>query len=329
MTAIRRGMVLGKFMPPHLGHLYLTEFAQAHVDELTVVVGTLAREPIPGELRHRWMRELLPGAHVVHLTDELPQDPSEHPAFWDLWREALLRILPHRPDEVFASEPYGERLAAELGASFVPVDIARATVPVSGTAIRRDPMAHWSFLPRCVRPHFARRVSVFGPESTGKSTLARRLADHYATVCVPEYARTYLEARHGQLSAVDLEPIARGQLASDTALSRNAHRLVVSDTDLLLTTVWGDTLYGGSTPWVISHAATQRFDLTLLTDVDVPWVADPVRYLPDDRAPFFDRCEAALRRHGRPYLVLRGTWDERFALACQAIDELLARPGTG
>ncbi|RYE93236.1 MAG: transcriptional regulator, partial [Myxococcales bacterium] len=230
MSAPRRGLVLGKFMPPHLGHLYLTEFAQAHVDHLTVVVGSLAREPIAGELRHRWMSELLPRATVVHLTDELPQDPSEHPDFWTLWREALRRVLPGPVDEVFASEPYGERLARELGASFVPVDIARAAVPVSGTAIRTDPMRHWDYLPRCVRPYFARRVCVFGPESTGKSTLAARLAAHYATVCVPEYARTYLEARAGHLTADDLEPIARGQLASDEALSRNANRLVVSDT---------------------------------------------------------------------------------------------------
>lgn len=322
---MRRGMVLGKFMPPHLGHLYLTEFAQAHVDHLTVVVGSLAREPIPGELRHRWMSELLPRATVVHLTDELPQDPSEHPDFWALWREALARVVPGPVDEVFASEPYGERLAAELGARFVPVDVARAAVPISGTAVRADPMRHWAYLPRCVRPYFARRVCVSGPESTGKSTLAARLAAHYRTVCVPEYARTYLEARAGHLTRDDLEPIARGHLASDEALSRNADRLVVSDTDLLLTTVWGDALYGGSTPWIAHHAAAQRFDLTLLTDVDVPWVADPVRYLPDERRSFFDRCEAALRRAGRPYVVLRGSWEERFARACVEVDALLGR----
>src|SRR5262249_341183 len=149
---------------------------------LTVVVGSLAGEPIPGALRHRWMSEIFPGVRVVHLTDENPQDPSEHPAFWDIWRESLLRVLPARPDYVFASEPYGPRLAAELGARFVMVDAARETFPVSGTAVRADPLAHFRHLPRCVRPYFVKRVSVFGPESTGKSTLARRLAAHYGTV---------------------------------------------------------------------------------------------------------------------------------------------------
>lgn len=105
-----RGLVLGKFMPPHLGHVYLVDFARAYASDITVVVGTLAREPIPGALRFEWMRELAPSANVVHLTDENPQEPHEHPRFWDIWRESLLRVAP-KPDYVFASEMYGARLA--------------------------------------------------------------------------------------------------------------------------------------------------------------------------------------------------------------------------
>ena len=80
------GMVLGKFHPPTLGHRYLVDFARHYVRDLTVVVGTLRREEIPGELRFRWMREMFPDVRVVHLTDENPQYPAEHPDFWDIWR---------------------------------------------------------------------------------------------------------------------------------------------------------------------------------------------------------------------------------------------------
>jgi NadR type nicotinamide-nucleotide adenylyltransferase len=320
-----RGMALGKFMPPHLGHLYLTEFGRNHVDDMTVVVCSLQREPIPGPLRFQWMQQLLPGVRVLHLTRELPQDPSEHPDFWDLWRSALLDLLPAPPHRVFASEPYGHRLARELGAEFVEVDIGRHVVPVSGTRIRQRPLSHWPFLPRCVRPYFARKISLFGPESTGKSTLAARLARHYHTSWVPEYARSFLEARQGRLEAQYLLPIARGQLASEEALLLNCNRVLFCDTDPLLTSIWAHTLYGTSHPWIEAQAA-RRYDLTLLTDVDVPWVADPVRYLPDDRRPFFERCERALKQAGRPYLVLRGPWDQRFEQACMAIDALLHEP---
>ena len=122
MATRTTGMVLGKFLPPHLGHVYLVEFAQRFVDELTVVVGTLQREPIPGERRFQWMRELFPTANVVHLTDENPQDPSEHPDFWNIWRSSLLRVLPQAPDFVFASDDYGWKLAEVLGTLFAGPD---------------------------------------------------------------------------------------------------------------------------------------------------------------------------------------------------------------
>jgi hypothetical protein len=101
-----------------------------------------------------------PGVDLVHHTDELPQAPEEHPRFWDIWRASIRRHVPGRIDYVFASEDYGERLAAELDARFVPVDRERRNVPVSGRAIRQDPMAHWDELLPPVRPYYVKRVCV-------------------------------------------------------------------------------------------------------------------------------------------------------------------------
>ncbi|MFI5719794.1 AAA family ATPase [Nocardia sp. NPDC051750] len=317
------GMVLGKFLPPHAGHVYLCEFARNWVDNLSIVVGTLAAEPIPGSLRHRWMRELFPFDEVIHLTDELPQDPSEHPDFWNLWQESLRRVLPYPPDIVFASEPYGQPLAEILGARFVPVDLPRATVPVSGTAIRADPMGHWDYLPRCVRPHYVKRVSIFGPESTGKTTLARTLADTFETVWAPEWARTVLERRAGSLDGVDWTEFVHGQIATEEALARTANRLMFCDTDPLLTTVWADELLGECPPELFSAIGTRTYDLTLLTEPDVPWVANPVRYLPEGGARFAARCRAAVTAAGRSTVVLSGDWDTRLTTAVEAVEQLL------
>jgi NadR type nicotinamide-nucleotide adenylyltransferase len=317
------GMLLGKFMPPHLGHVYLGEFASRYVDRLTIVVCSLTAEPIPGELRYRWMRELFPFDHVVHLTDDLPQHPGEHPDFWVLWRSALERVLPGRPDFVFASEDYGRPLAAVLGGTFVPVDRDRSAVPTSGSAIRADPMRHWDYLPRCVRPHFVKRVCVFGPESTGKTTLARRLAEHFGTAWVPEYARTLLEAQQGRLDPADLPRIVCGQIASEDALARNARRVLVCDTDPLTTLIWSEVLYGACDPYVGAQADQRNYDLYLLLDVDVPWVADVARYLPEGRQTFFERCRDELARRSRRCVVLRGGWDERFAEAVRAVGEVV------
>ena len=132
---------------------------------------------------------------ALPLEGPLPQAPSEHPDFWAIWRRALLAVLPGPPDRVFTSDPYGAELAATLGARWIPVDPDRVARPISGTAIRAAPLACWDHLPRPVRPYFVRRVSVFGPESTGKTTLAAHLAALHRTAWVPEYARAYLEAR--------------------------------------------------------------------------------------------------------------------------------------
>ena len=318
-------MVLGKFLPPHAGHVYLCEFARNHVDELTIVVGTLAREPIAGATRFAWMRELFPFDRVVHLTDENPQDPSEHPDFWAVWRASLERVLPRLPDVVFASDAYGAELARVLGARFVAVDPARSVVPVSGTAIREAPIPNWDYLPRCVRPHYVRRVSILGPESTGKTTLARTLAAWFATRWVPEWARTVLEGRKGSLQGLDWGELVRGQIASEEALARDANRVLVCDTDPLATTVWADTLLGACPDELRAVAEARPYDLTLLTEPDVPWVDDPVRYLPDGGAAFFARAEDALRRAGRRYVVVRGTWEQRTHTAIEAVGALLGQ----
>lgn len=319
------GLVLGKFLPPHRGHVHLCEVAERMCDELTIVVASLAREPILGALRVAWMRELLPRARVVHHTAELPQEPAEHPEFWRLWRESL-RACAERPvHRVFSSDGYGMRLAAELGASWIPVDPDRATFPISGTAIRRAPMRHWGALPRCVRPHFVHRVSVFGPESTGKSTLAAELARDLGTVCAPEFARAYLSSRGGVLARPDIDVIARGQMALEDALARDADRVLICDTDPLLTVVWAEVMFGEAPAWLREAARARRYELTLLCDVDLPWVDDLVRYLPEDRAGFAARCERALRDAGRRYEHVRGAGAARSA-AARAAARALAAP---
>lgn len=323
MEKTGHGLILGKFLPPHAGHQYLVQFAQNFCSRLTVLVCTLEREPIPGQLRYEWMRELFPQARVIHVIDDVPQEPSEHPQFWDIWRELVLRYAGESIDYVFASEDYGVRLAQEVGATFIPVDALRQAVPISGTAIRAQPLENWEYLPDCVRPYYVKRVCIFGPESTGKSTLARDLASHFQTVHVPEFARGLLDPKQGVCEASDIPLIARGQLAAEDALARRANKLLICDTDALTTTIWSDVLFGECPTWIRQLAADRRYDLTLLLDVDVPWVDDQQRYLPHARREFFERCERGLKAANRPYVIIRGNWQERFESARQAVQQLL------
>ena len=157
-----KGFVLGKFMPPHQGHVFMCEFARAYCRHLTILVCSLPDDPIPGALRFQWMAEMFPDCTVMWCDEVLPQAPADHPDFWAIWRDVVARYA-GRPDVVFASESYGQRLATETGAVFVPVDPARSIVPVSATMIRAAPFAHWRFIPSVVQPYFVKRVCVFGP----------------------------------------------------------------------------------------------------------------------------------------------------------------------
>lgn len=328
MAARTTGMILGKFLPPHRGHQYLGDFARNYVDDLTILVCSIQAEPIPGKLRHAWMSEMFPDSKVVHIEDENPQEPADHPDFWEIWLRSIRRVMPEGPDYVFASEPYGLELAQRLGAQFVPVDQARELVSVSGTLVRNDPMKYWDDLPEVVRPYFLKRICVFGPESTGKTTLAAQLAQRFDTRWVHEYARPLLEPQGGECFEKDIPRIARGQMAAEDALARQANRVLICDTDVLTTTIWSQVLFGNCPAWIQEESERRVPDLYLLLDVDVPWVDDAQRHLPHKRREFWELCRDTLASRGRNWVEVSGDWSTRLSTATQAVESLIRYGGS-
>jgi NadR type nicotinamide-nucleotide adenylyltransferase len=318
MSPERTGLVVGKFMPPHTGHLYLIEAARRQVDRLSVVIFTKTCEPIPGALRAAWLRELVSDLPVLHAEQEHSVD-FDDPAAWGFWVAAIREVLPAGPAILFSSETYGAELARRLGARHVLVDPARRQVPVSATQIRENPFAFWDYIPPPVRPYFARRVAVVGAESTGKTTLARALAAHFHTVWVPEFARDYLLARGGGVTLDDMPVIARGQAALEDRLARDANRLLICDTNLLTTKIWHEHYFGDCPPDIQRMAAERTAEFYLLCDVDVPWVDDGLRDSPGRREWFHERFRRELAARGLPYRVLSGSVDQRLAAAIQHV----------
>jgi NadR type nicotinamide-nucleotide adenylyltransferase len=168
-----------------------------------------------------------------------------------------------------------------------------------------------------------KRVCLHGPESTGKSTLATRLAAHFRCEVVPEYGRAYCEAHGTDIGMAELVHIAEAQDAMNKAAAARAAELgaamVLFDTDPLITEVWAQMMFGKSDAWFASFAGYA--DLYLLLDIDLPFVDDGLRVYAkaEQRRHFFDLCKAELEARGVAYALIRGEGEARFCAALDAI----------
>jgi len=174
-----------------------------------------------------------------------------------------------------------------------------------------------------------RRIVLTGSESTGKTTLARQLAEATGAPCVPEYARGYAARKGSDLLESDIEPIARGQLAEESRALLAGGPLIIFDTDLLSTAVYAEHYYGWCPEWV-RRAALQRSGLYLLLNIDVPFVADPARGPALRRVELHERFLRSLEEAGVRHFTVSGGWEQRLAQARELVaaetDALPGRP---
>ncbi len=172
------------------------------------------------------------------------------------------------------------------------------------------------------------KIVLFGPESTGKTTLAKQLAAHYKTSWVPEFMREYLQNKwdlKGELiEKKDLIPIANGQLLAEKAAAKTACKLLFCDTNLLELKVYSEYYYQGFCPDEIKKEAVKNhYDFYLLTYIDTIWEEDHLRDRPNDRNKMFHIFEAELKKQKFPYQILKGNEKERIKKAISIIDKLL------
>ena len=296
-------------------------------DEVVVALLANSAEPIPIELRHQWLEEMLPWATVRSGVADHPIDYAD-PAVYDLWA-ATIREVTGRPsfDLLLTSEPaYGEMTAERIGARHVLVDPDRRAVPVSASAVRADPCAHWESLTPGVRAWYARRICLTGAESTGTTTTTRALAALYDTAWVPEYGREYSvpkDARGEAWTTDEFVHIARRQQELEDVAARLANRILFCDTDALATAIWHEQYLGSRAPDVEAIARARAYDLTFLTAADIPWVQDGDRNSDAVRQRMQRRFEEELRQRPEPVVELRGSLEQRLATAVDAIETYL------
>ena len=171
------------------------------------------------------------------------------------------------------------------------------------------------------------KIVVYGPESTGKTTLTKALATHYQSEWVPEFARTFLQQKWDRQQEIcsldDLITIAHGQLKEEQKAANKTNDLMFCDTNILVTKVWSETHFEGyCAPEIEALFKKEEVDLYLLTNIDVPWEKDDLRDRPENRAQMFAYFKQQLDQYKLPYCILEGNEQKRLQKAIEVVDEL-------
>lgn len=174
------------------------------------------------------------------------------------------------------------------------------------------------------------KVVLYGPESSGKTTLSRELAKYYNTIWIEEFAREYLQEKWNKENKTcelkDMLPIAIGQIKLENEFCKKANKILFCDTDLLETKVYSQTYFNDfCDPVLEKYALENKYDLYILTDIDIPWIKDDLRDRPNNRKEMFLAFKEALIKYNRPYILVSGNLRNRMQIAIFEIDKLLSR----
>lgn len=157
------------------------------------------------------------------------------------------------------------------------------------------------------------KIAITGPESTGKSTLAEKLAKHFNTDYIPEYSRTYLENFEGQYTENDVVEIAKKQYELILKEEDKNPEILIADTEIIVCKIWIEYVFKHPNEMIEDLLRRQDFDLYLLCDIDLPWVYDPLRENPniEERKELFEIYKNTLTKMNVPFGIVRGSDEER------------------
>lgn len=323
-----RGFIIGKFYPLHTGHIGLIEFAGQHCDELIVLVCASDKETITGSVRLLWLQQsFIDNAKIKpelfqYLEDELPNTSVSSRAVSKCWANKI-QTLYSGIDLVFSSETYGDYLAEYLNCRHLFFEPARNLHNIRATDIRANPFKHWDFIAASARPFFVKKICISGTESTGKSTLAYRLALHYQTDFVSEMARGIIE-QTDECTEKHLQQIAEQQAKAINEKLQTATRILFVDTDINITRSYSKFLFNkhlNVPDWI---KKVHQYDLYLYLENDAPYIQDGTRLDEERRNSLNIYHKKELTDRLIPFELITGNWQERFDKSVFIINECQA-----
>jgi len=319
----KNGLVLGKMYPVTLGHLHLIDTAIENCEHVHVIISHNNHQNIPGEVRYQGLKKTYqnnPNVTVYQFDDTgLPQHDYECTSldeFYSYWIPEIYNLVDEL-DVVFTSEDYGESFAEYLGVDHFLVDKERTKYPVSGTAVRENPFEKWDFIADELKPFFVKRIAIMGPESVGKSTMTRELANWYQTNFVDEYGRIVYEI-NGKVGVEDFISISEGRQTLEDWLLTKSNKLLFCDTEDITTYLFLDMYcpneeHQKETNWFLTKLSEKKkYDLYILLKPDCDPIQDGTRSFLEERQDHYEVIKNELVNRGCHFVEVGGTWRERF-----------------
>jgi len=313
----KTGLTLGKFAPLHKGHQYVIETALAEMDHVIVLIYNCPElTSCPSlDIRAKWIRELYPKAEVIEAWDG-PTEIGDAPEIKKRHEEYILRILSGRNiTHFYSSEFYGDHVSKALGAIDRHVDDKRSKYPISASQVRQDPFASREYIHPRVYRDLITNVVFLGAPSTGKSTIAERMAKEYSTVWMPEYGREYWEENQidRRLSLEQLVEIAEGHLLREEELLYEANRYLFTDTNAITTYMFSLYYHGTAHEKLqaLAKSVESRYGLVFVCDVDIPYDDTWDRSGETNRKVFQKQIIEDLIEREIPHFLLKGSVEER------------------
>jgi HTH-type transcriptional repressor of NAD biosynthesis genes len=321
-----RGLTLGKFAPLHKGHQLMIETAIAEMEQVIVVIYDCPETTsIPLPVRSAWIRALYPQVEVIEAWDG-PAEMGDTPEIKEMQETYILNLLQGRKiTHFYSSEFYGDHMSKALVAVNRLVDTARKQVPISGTAVRKEPYLNREFVHPLVYKDLITKIVLLGAPSTGKTTLAAKLAEEMSTIWMPEYGREYWEQHQSdrRLTLEQLVEIAEGHLEREERLLMEAKEYLFVDTNAITTYMFSHYYHGQAAPRLkeLAQAAASRYDLVFLCEDDIPYDDTWDRSGAVQRRIFHKQIIADLTIRKIPFIRLTGSLEERVG----AVKRVLAR----
>ncbi len=322
----KRGLTLGKFAPLHKGHQLVIETAFGEMDEVIVIIYDSPEvTSIPLNVRSGWLRKLYPQVKLIEAWDG-PTEVGDTPEIKRIQERYVIETLKiSRISHFYSSEFYGEHMSAALGAVNRLIDPQRSKIPISGSKIREYPFLYREYIHPIVYRDLITNVVFLGAPSTGKTTIAQRMAKEYDTVWMPEYGREYWDKHQvkRRLSLEQLVEIADGHLEREENLLYQANQYLFTDTNVLTTFIFSLYYHQKASPKLIklANSLTVRYDLVFLCDTDIPYDDTWDRSGDVNRQTFQKRIIGDLLARKIPYFTLSGDLETRVSKVKSILDK--------